>query len=260
MTTLALQGGSAVVTGASSGIGRAIALRLAEMGADVLIHARRSEAAAEEVAAQIRSLGRSSQVRLADLAQAGAAARLVDDAWAWRDNVSVWVNNAGADVLTGEAAGWDFFRKLDELYQVDVRAGMEIARAAGKRMAEAAADRGGAASLITIGWDQVEFGMGGDSGEMFAAIKGAVMAFSRSLARSLAPNVRVNCIAPGWIKTSWGDSASDYWRERAVNESLLQRWGNPDDIADAVGYLASPAASFVTGQTLAVNGGFRHRY
>ena len=100
--------------------------------------------------------------------------------------------------------------------------------------------------------------MGGESGEMFAAIKGAVMAFTRSLAISLAPQVRVNCLAPGWIKTSWGETASDYWADRAVGEALLQRWGEPQDVASAARFLCSPAASFITGQILPINGGFRH--
>ena len=100
--------------------------------------------------------------------------------------------------------------------------------------------------------------MAGDSGELFSAIKGAVTAFSKSLAQSLAPRVRVNCVAPGWIKTAWGDQASEYWQQRACQESLLRRWGLPEDIAAAAKYLVSPAAGFVTGQVLAVNGGF-HR-
>jgi 3-oxoacyl-[acyl-carrier protein] reductase len=81
------------------------------------------------------------------------------------------------------------------------------------------------------------------------------MAFTRSLAKSLAPSIRVNCVAPGWIRTTWGDEASDYWQRRAVRESLLRRWGEPEDIARAVAFLASPAASFITGQILEVNGG-----
>ena len=115
----------------------------------------------------------------------------------------------------------------------------------------------GSGAIINIGWDQAETGMAGDSGELFGATKGAVMAFSKSLARSLAPEVRVNCVAPGWIKTEWGTGASQYWQERARNESLLARWGTPEDVAATVRFLASPAASFITAHTIPVNGGLR---
>jgi 3-oxoacyl-[acyl-carrier protein] reductase len=81
------------------------------------------------------------------------------------------------------------------------------------------------------------------------------MAFTKSLAVTLAPKVRVNCIAPGWIKTSWGEFASATWQERVLHETPLGRWGTPADVAAAAVWLASPAASFVTGQTIRVNGG-----
>ena len=106
-----------------------------------------------------------------------------------------------------------------------------------------------------MGWDQAETGMEGDSGELFAATKGAVMAFTRSLALSLAPTVRVNAVAPGWIKTSWGESTSRGWHERVLRETPLKRWGTPDDVAEAVRFLVGPASAFVTGQVLRVNGG-----
>jgi 3-oxoacyl-[acyl-carrier protein] reductase len=109
--------------------------------------------------------------------------------------------------------------------------------------------------IVNVGWDQAEHGMAGDSGEMFAAAKGAVMAFTRSLAKSLAPRVRVNCVAPGWIKTTWGETASEYWQARAVAESLLARWGTAEDVARVVRFLAGPDAAFVTGQIVNVNGG-----
>jgi 3-oxoacyl-[acyl-carrier protein] reductase len=113
----------------------------------------------------------------------------------------------------------------------------------------------GGGTILTLGWDQAERGMEGESGEIFAAVKGAVMAFSRSLARSLAPAVRVNCIAPGWIRTAWGETASDEWHERVRRETPLERWGAPADVAALARFLASPAAAFITGQVIRVNGG-----
>ena len=242
---------TAVVTGASSGIGRAIAVELAVRGAHVLVHARASRRAAEEVREAIESLGRQSAVVLADLREIEAHVPLVEEAWAWRGGVDVWINNAGADVLTGEAAAWPFERKLEELWRVDVTATMRLSRLAGRRMKDA-----GAGAIINQGWDQAETGMAGDSGELFAAAKGAVMAFTKSLARSLAPEVRVNCLAPGWIKTAWGQRASRSWQDRAARESLLGRWGTPEDVARAACFLASPDAAFITGQILDINGGF----
>jgi 3-oxoacyl-[acyl-carrier protein] reductase len=229
-----LAGLTALVTGGTRGIGRAVAETLAAGGARVAVH------------------GRSSDEFRADLAEAGAAERLADDVCRRLPELTTLVLVAGADVLTGPAAAWPFERKLDELLRVDVTATMLLARRLGRWMA----DRDGG-SIVTIGWDQAEVGMEGDSGELFAASKGAVMAFTRSLARSLAPRVRVNCVAPGWIRTAWGSGASEAWQRRAVRESVLGRWGEPEDIAAAVRWLVSPAASFVTGQVLPVNGGFR---
>jgi NAD(P)-dependent dehydrogenase (short-subunit alcohol dehydrogenase family) len=97
--------------------------------------------------------------------------------------------------------------------------------------------------------------MEGDSGELFATAKGAVMCFSRSLALSLAPEVRVHCLAPGWIRTSWGEEASELWQERVRRETPLGRWGAPEDVAAAVRWLLSPRAGYIHGQTVRINGG-----
>jgi 3-oxoacyl-[acyl-carrier protein] reductase len=243
---------TAVITGSSSGIGRAIALALAAAGAHTIIHARKSRQDADQVAALARSQGQESEVILSDLADPAGHAPFVDSAWKWRGAVDIWVNNAGADVLTGDAKAWSFERKLDELWRVDVAATIGLSRAIGQRMKAR-----GSGVIINIGWDQVESGMAGDSGQLFTATKGAVMAFTKSLAQTLAPEVRVNCVAPGWIKTGWGQGASGDWQSRAVGESLLGRWGTPEDVAEVVRFLASPAASFITAQTIPVNGGFK---
>jgi 3-oxoacyl-[acyl-carrier protein] reductase len=166
--------------------------------------------------------------------------------------LDIFVAVAGADVLTREAAAWSFDRKLEALLTVDVLGTIAMARRIGGAM-----QASGGGSIVTIGWDQAEVGMEGDSGQLFAATKGAVMAFTRSLARSLGPAVRVNCVAPGWIRTAWGEQASEVWQQRARREAMLGRWGEPGDVAAAVAWLASPEARWVTGQVLPVNGGFR---
>ncbi len=248
-----LAGRNAVVTGSSSGIGRAIALRLARGGARVLVHARRSRDAAESVrAAIVAEHGDDTPaVVLADLATTDGRDALLDAAQrAFGDAIDVWVNNAGADVLTGDAARASFEDKLDRLWEVDVRATILLSRAVGARMK--ARGRG---VILEMGWDQAATGMEADSGEMFATTKGAVMAFTRSLARSLAPEVRVNCLAPGWVRTAWGETAADDWQQRVLRETPLERWGCPEDIAEVAAFLASDAASFVTGQIVNVNGG-----
>lgn len=244
-----LAGQRAVVTGSSSGIGRAIALELARAGADVLVHARQNQTGADEVAAAVRSFGRNAKVVLADLSDADAQDRLVMAAWDW-GAIDVWVNNAGADVLTGDAAEWSFDDKMAALWKVDVVATLRLSRAVGSRMRQR-----GSGVILNMGWDQAESGMAGDSGEMFAATKGAVMAATRSLAKSLAPTVRVNCLAPGWIRTEWGEQASAEWQDRARRESLLGRWGQPEDVARVACFLTSPAAEFINGQIIHINGG-----
>jgi 3-oxoacyl-[acyl-carrier protein] reductase len=248
-----LDGATVVVTGSSSGIGKAIALEFAAAGANVVVHARSSRDAAMNVASKVRSLGREAEVLLFDLADPTNHEKFVDAAWQWRRRVDVWVNNAGADVVTGEAARMSFAQKLELLWRVDVSATIHLSRIVGQLMKQQ-----GGGVILNMGWDQAEQGMGGDSGEMFGPTKGAVMAFTRSLAQSLAPEVRVHCLAPGWIKTAWGEHASQYWQERARRESLLNRWGQPEDVARVALFAASPAAGFMTGHIFPVNGGFRY--
>jgi 2-amino-4-hydroxy-6-hydroxymethyldihydropteridine diphosphokinase len=244
-----LAGLRALVTGSTRGIGRAIALELAAGGADVLVHGRRAPAA-EEVARQCAGFGARSQFLLADLRDEANLLPLAQSAWSIWDGLDICVNNAGADTLTGPAVGWSFMEKLQALWEVDVRATMVIARAVGGRMREQ-----GRGTIVTMGWDQADTGMEGDSGALFGATKGAVMAFTKSLALDLAPEVRVNGLAPGWIRTAWGDQASAPWQERVRRETPLERWGTPEDVARAARWLVSPAAAFVTGQIVRVNGG-----
>jgi len=254
-TDFNLKGKVAAVTGAASGIGRAIALQLARQGASLILHTRSNDHGLRETANLAQAIQPEIAVDLLieDFEDPQQQDRFCQQAWDWNQGIDILVNNAGVDVLTGEAAQLSFEEKLELVYRVDVVSTIRISRALGAKMKQVPGS-----SIVNIGWDQAEHGMEGDSGEMFAVSKGAIMAFSKSLAKSLAPNVRVNCVAPGWIQTAWGEDSSMYWQDRAQHESLVRTWGKPEDIAAAVGFLVSPAARFVNGQVIPVNGGFNH--
>jgi 3-oxoacyl-[acyl-carrier protein] reductase len=246
-----LDGLRTVVTGASSGIGRAIAKAYAAAGAVVLLTHRASPERAGEVADAIAAQGGRVYVRQADLRTRDACERLVAEARHELGRIDVWVNNAGADVLTGEAAGWEWERKLDLLLAVDLKGTIACSYAIGEVMRDQ--ERGGA--IINMSWDHATVGMAGENPELFAAVKGGVLGFSKNLARSLAPAVRVNVLCPGWIETSFGEHADPGFRRSVAESTPLGRWGRPEDVAGAAVYLASPEAAFVTGQAINVNGG-----
>jgi 3-oxoacyl-[acyl-carrier protein] reductase len=241
-----LDGVRAVVTGASSGIGAAIAQTFGEAGATVLVTHRDSAPEASAVAEPIGAL-----VTQADLSTRDACEALVAEAGDRLGGLDVWVNNAGADVLTGAAADWEWERKLDLLLAVDLRGTVACSYAAGAVMREQPS--GG--TILNMSWDHVTAGMAGQDPELFSAVKGGVLAFSKSLARGLAPRVRVNVLCPGWIETAFGREAGRDFHRSVAESTPLSRWGRPEDVAAAALWLASPEAAFVTGQAVNINGG-----
>jgi 3-oxoacyl-[acyl-carrier protein] reductase len=140
---------------------------------------------------------------------------------------------------------------MDLLLAVDLR-GTIIAS---WRAAEMLSAQPGGGVIINVSWDHVLTGMAGTNPQLFAAAKGGILAFSKSLARSVAPRVRVNVIAPGWIETSFGAGMDEAQRQAVAQSTPLARWGTPDDVAGAAVFLASPAAAFITGQVILVGGG-----
>ncbi len=248
---IALPGKRVLVTGGSSGIGRAIALAAARAGADVALTYRANEAGAASVADIIRSHGRRALVLQASLGDPASIARLAAAATEALGGVDAWINNAGADVLTGEGAAQSRYEKLQRLIRVDLEGTMHASWAAVELMQRQQA--GG--SIINMSWDRVLQGMAGENPELFAAVKGGVLGFSRALARSVAPLIRVNVLGPGWIETAFGSSASAGFKARVTAQIPLGRWGTPEDVAGAAVYLASDQARYITGQMIMVNGG-----
>ena len=255
-----------MVTGSSTGIGKSIAVTLAAAGANIVLHGRNQSPNIEETAAEIEQLGQKAHVVLADFADLSALDGFVESAFGFEGRVTGWVNNAGGDVLTGQWKEQPLEAKLEYLWKTDVASTLLLSRNVGNRLIDQSRieDENSATrttikpSIVTIGWDQAWQGMAGESGELFSTTKGAIMAMTKSLAHSLAPFVRVNCIAPGWIQTKWGESATPYWDNRAKSESLMNRWGKPEDVARAALFLCSDQSDFISGQIIPVNGGFRN--
>jgi 3-oxoacyl-[acyl-carrier protein] reductase len=240
-----------VVTGASSGIGRAIAVAAARAGADVALTYRTNAAGAHETAGTVRACGRRAFVMQLDLAHETSVREVAMQAHEALGRIDAWVNNAGADIVTSHGASLSPIEKLDLLMTVDLRGTMLASWQAATLMA--LQDGGGV--ILNMSWDHVIVGMAGPDEQLFSAVKGGVLSFSKSLARSVAPSVRVNILAPGWIETAFGKDAGETLRRRVVDSTPLRRWGCPEDVAAAAVFLASPSAAFITGQTLMVNGG-----
>jgi 3-oxoacyl-[acyl-carrier protein] reductase len=246
-----LAGMRVFVSGGSSGIGRAIAIASARAGADIALSYRSNERGARDVAREIETLGRRVGVIRLDLADPISVSALIPALRAVLGGVDVWVNNAGADVLTGPASSLPATEKLDLLMRVDLRGTVLASWQAAELMT--AQESGGV--IINMSWDHVLSGLPGLEAQLFSAVKGGILAFSKSLARTVAPSVRVNVLAPGWIETAYGNEVDETIRRQVVASTPLERWGTPEDVAGAAVYLASRAASFITGQTLLVGGG-----
>ena len=247
-----LTGKVVLITGASSGIGRAVALACAEAGADLALTYRANRRGADDTAESVRRHGRRAELLSVDVADELALETMVAQVREAFGRVDVWVNNAGADILTGEAARLTWPEKLDRLLAVDLRG---TVLASWKAVALMRGQPSGGV-ILNVSWDHVlAGGTKGGYAEVFCAAKGGVYSFSRALARSVAPHIRVNVLGPGWIETAYGESLDPKVKERITRTIPLSRWGTPQEVAHVAVYLASDAASYVTGQMLMINGG-----
>jgi 3-oxoacyl-[acyl-carrier protein] reductase len=239
-----------LVTGASSGIGQAIALGCATAGADLAITYRSNEKGARATAQSIRDLGRRAEMLRIDIGQDEDIERLAAELSKAFSRIDVWINNAGADILTGPATQLSRRQKLDTVLAVDLRGTVLASWTAVDLMRKQ-----GGGNIINMAWDHVNVGMEGENPVLYSAAKGGVASFSRSLARDVAPDIRVNILAPGFIETAFGEGANPNFRQKVVEMTPLRRWGTPEDVASAAVFLASDESAFLTGQMIMVNGG-----
>lgn len=243
-----LEGRVAVVSGASRGIGRAIALAFAGAGADVVGIAR-SVAALDSLGEEVRAAGRDFLAVPADLSDVTAVAHAAGEAWAWKGRVDALVNSAGAivrkEVLDVAPEEWD------ALFAVNVRAAFFLTQALVRGMLE-----GGGGAVVNIASVAGEVTTGASA--PYSASKAALVALTRVLAVRLAPAIRVNAVGPAYVRTDlnadWLDEDGNLsW---VLERTPLGRIGQPSDVTGAVLFLCSPAAGYITGQHLLVDGGW----
>ena len=242
-----LSGKTALVTGGSRGIGRAICLELARRGAAVAVNFNRSAAAADAVVGEIEAMGGSAKAMKADVSDADEVAALFKSFRAEFGTIDILVNNAGMtrDNVIMLLKPDDF----DAVINTNLRSAWLCCKAASRVMMR---KRSGV--IINISSVVGIAGNGGQSN--YAASKAGIIGITKSLAKELAVRgIRVNAVAPGFVDTDMTAELGDDIRAQAIAAIPLGRMGAPEDIASAAAFLASDAAAYITGQTLVVDGG-----
>lgn len=242
-----LEGKKALVTGASRGIGRAIALALAAEGADIAVNYAGNQAAAEAVAAEIEAMGRKALIIQADISSNEAATVMVEQVAKEFGRVDILVNNAGITrdglLMRMKEADWD------AVLTTNLKGVFNCTKAAIKYMMKQKA--GHIVNISSV------VGVNGNAGQAnYAAAKAGVIGFTKATAKELAARgITVNAVAPGFIQTDMTAVLNEKQVEAMQATIPLKRLGEPEDIAKAVVFLASDDANYITGQTLNVDGG-----
>lgn len=242
-----LNGKVAIVTGASRGIGKAVALALAGAQADVVVNYAGRADAAEETANAIRQMGRRALVYQADVSDAAQVQEMVDATLKEFGKVDILVNNAGITrdnlILRMKEEDWD------AVMAVNLKSAFNTIKAVARPMVKARAGR-----IINI---SSVVGLYGNAGQAnYAAAKAGLIGLTKTMAKELGPrNVTVNAIAPGFIMTDMTENLSIEAREKMTSAIALNRLGKPEDVASMVAFLASDFCGYITGQVIGVDGG-----
>ncbi len=251
-----------IITGASGGIGSATARLLAEPETYLILHATRITESLECLADELRTYGAFVALCCADFRREAEVVRF------WKDLLPIFsdipftglVNTAGFDLMTSEAKLLSFSQRLEQILAVDVRAAVLLSRKIADQFQVEALDfPSRSRTIVLMGWGGVDRGMEGETAQLYAIAKGGIIAFMKSLAQEIAPVGRVCSVSPGWIQTRWGQKASNQAQERAVQESLMERWGRPEEVAALIRFLLSEEALFINGQNIVIDGGFNYR-
>ncbi len=244
-----LAGKVALVTGGSRGIGRAIVERLAGDGADVVFFYRGNAEAAREVVSAVATAGGKAEAQQVDVADGAAVTAAIERLIESRGRIDVLVNNAGIvrDNLLALLSDDDIHSVLD----TNIGGAFNVTRAVVPHMISKRAGR-------IINLSSVAADKGGRGQANYAASKGAINAFTRAMAVELASRkISVNCVAPGVIETEMSQQVRDLAGDEVKARILLRRYGQPEDVAHAVWFLASRFADYITGEVLHVDGGFK---
>lgn len=246
-----LDGKTAIVTGGGRGLGQHMAEALSDAGVNVVICSRKLEPL-QEVQDEIQARGGKALAVACDVTDPDDVEKVVSEAEERFGAVDVLVNNSGA--TWGAPAAEMPVEKFDQVLRVNVRGTFLMAQAVGRRMIE----HGTAGTIINI--SSIAGILGGDPDYMqtigYNTSKGAVISMTRDLATAWAPhNITVNAIAPGWFPTRMSGGLIENFEEKMLSDIPLHRFGNPEDLKGVVVFLASPAAAYMTGQTVVVDGG-----
>lgn len=243
-----LQDRVAVITGGSRGIGRATALRLAEAGAKVVINYARNEDAASGLVEELRKAGGEAVSVRADVSDAGQASLLADYALQHFGRIDILVANAG--VWRGSRIEEMREETWDEVVDINLKGTWSACRAVIPAM-----KKQGRGSIVVVSSTAGQRGEAGYSN--YAASKGGQISFAKSLSTELAPHIRVNCVAPGWVDTQLNDPVftDGEYKQQVTTAIPLQRIATADDVAISIAFLASDWAQHVTGEVLNLNGG-----